>query len=336
MSGGYRYSVVIPAYNYGAMLGGAIDSVLSQNRDDVEVVLVDDASTDDTPLVAARYGSRIRYMRNAENAGHPTTWGRAMAAAAGEFIVNLDADDWLLPGYFARMDAATKHGVGFAVSSVYDYRVESGLAQLRPIAKRDELMSASKFRKRLLSRIFFRTPGMLLHRSLVEKAAMPDARIWNADWEFLLRATRGAAAYIIAEPLAVYRIHASSVSGKASEKVDRLQRSCELFLNITRDPASPAFLPPDERRVFAKGVAELYLRIQGSRLSSRDIAKAASHLHFAVRLAGSEHLTSALATTIFFGQAVIEKAAAAVVGDGRHTVPLAGLLPPSSKKAGVS
>lgn len=335
MSGRPRYSVVIPAYNYGAMLGTAIDSVLLQNRDDVEVVVLDDASTDDTPEVAAGYGDRVRYMRNADNSGHPTTWGRAMAAASGEYIVNLDADDWLLPGYFARMDAATTNNIGFAVTSVYDYRIERGLAQLRPIAVRDEIMSASKFRKRLLSRIFFRTPGMLLRRSLVEKSAAPDARIWNADWEFLLRATKGAAACIIAEPFAVYRIHPNSVSGKAAERTDRLQRSCELFLSITRDPESPAFLPPDERRIFAKGVAELYLRIQSSRMSARDIVSAMSHLHFALRLAGSEHLTSALATTVFFAEAVMEKAAAAVLGDGRRTVSPEGLLPRSATNAEV-
>ena len=64
------FSIVIPTFNYGRFLRRAIDSAVSQKGDDFEVIVVDDGSTDDSPQIAASYGSRIGYVRQA-NAGDP-------------------------------------------------------------------------------------------------------------------------------------------------------------------------------------------------------------------------------------------------------------------------
>ncbi|MDB5538940.1 MAG: glycosyl transferase [Devosia sp.] len=324
-----RFSVVVPCFNYGAMLPIALESILTQERDDVEVILVDDASTDDTPAIATRYRGRIRYLRNGSNRGHPYSWGRAMQEARGEFIVNLDADDWLLPNYFSRVERALDEDVGMVVSSVYDYRMEGGTIALRSIAPQDERLSADTFRRRLLGRIFFRTPGMLVRRSLAAAASPPDPRIWNADWEFLLRATRGAGAFVIAEPLAVYRIHAHSISGAAKANTQRLRKSCQLFLDITRDSAGQAFLERRERKRFAVGLSKLYLRIVGSRMGPKDAASAVSHLRFAMALSGSEDPPGALSTLAFFARSVADRIVASVAPKGSVSVSVTDLMPPT-------
>lgn len=326
-----RFSVVIPCYNYAATLPVALESVLAQGRDDVEIVLVDDASTDNTAVVAEHYRGRVRYLRNPANLGHPGTWGRAMQEARGEYVVNLDADDWLLPGYFDRVERALTDEIGMVVHSVYDYRMDSETIALRSIAARDEMLPAADFRKRLLNRIFFRTPGMLLRRSLAVASAPPDARIWNADWEFLLRATRGYGAYVIAEPLAVYRIHARSISGNAKASTARLQESCRLFLAITRDPGGAAYLDATERQRFAAGLSQLYLRIVGSRMSLRDARSALSHLKFAVQLAGSENVAASFATLAFFIQASVERALMPLAHREARTIVPSDLLPVMSE-----
>ena len=91
-----RVSVVIPTYNCAHYLGQAIDSVLGQSYTDLEVIVVDDGSRDNTAEVAAAYGPRIRYMRQ-ENSGLPAARNRAIEAAGGELIALLDADDWWEP-----------------------------------------------------------------------------------------------------------------------------------------------------------------------------------------------------------------------------------------------
>lgn len=92
-------SVVIPAYNYAKFLPDAIESALGQGSPGcpVEVVVLDDGSTDDTPAVAAAFGSAIRYQRQ-ENAGLPAARNAGMRAASHDLVIFLDADDALLPG----------------------------------------------------------------------------------------------------------------------------------------------------------------------------------------------------------------------------------------------
>lgn len=100
-------SVVIPAYNAGRYLGEALDSVLAQTLPPREVLVVDDGSTDDTPEVCARYSGRVRYARQ-ENAGVSAARNAGLAAATGEFVALMDADDVCAPERFARQVAALR------------------------------------------------------------------------------------------------------------------------------------------------------------------------------------------------------------------------------------
>ena len=98
-------SVIIPCYNYGRYLGDSVPSALDQDGVDVEVIVVDDRSTDDSAEVAQRLADadpRVALIRHATNAGHVVTFNTGFAEATGEFIVRLDADDLLTPGSLAR------------------------------------------------------------------------------------------------------------------------------------------------------------------------------------------------------------------------------------------
>ena len=116
-------SVCIPAYNYGRFLPRAIDSVLAQEYRDFELIVVDNASEDDTPAVLARYGERIRAHRNERNVGLFGNFARCLELARGEHVKFLAADDWLHPAYLgeavallaAHPSAAIVSGPGFFV-----------------------------------------------------------------------------------------------------------------------------------------------------------------------------------------------------------------------------
>jgi hypothetical protein len=98
-------SVVVPCHDYGRFLPVAVHSVLAQVGVDVEVIVVDDASTDESALVAdtlAAFDPRVRVLRNGTNQGHVRTFNRGLAAASGEYVVRLDADDLLTPGSLSR------------------------------------------------------------------------------------------------------------------------------------------------------------------------------------------------------------------------------------------
>ena len=96
-----RLSVVIPAWNRAHLVCDAINSALDQRPGEVEVVVVDDASTDDTAeLVTRTYGDRVRLLRLANRAGAGAARNAGAALASGEFLAFLDSDDVWLPGKF--------------------------------------------------------------------------------------------------------------------------------------------------------------------------------------------------------------------------------------------
>ena len=101
-----RVSVILPAYNAAAHLRRAVDSALAQTMADLEIVIVDDASTDATLEIAGRIAaqdSRVRVLHNERNSGPSVSRNRAIAAARGEWIAILDADDSWFPERLERM-----------------------------------------------------------------------------------------------------------------------------------------------------------------------------------------------------------------------------------------
>ncbi|BCW98659.1 MAG: hypothetical protein KatS3mg024_1486 [Armatimonadota bacterium] len=93
-----RVSVIMAAHNAGRFVAEAVESILRQTTPDWELIVVDDASTDDTPEVLRRFDDpRISILRNDENSGPAVSRNRALQAAQGEYVAILDADDVALP-----------------------------------------------------------------------------------------------------------------------------------------------------------------------------------------------------------------------------------------------
>lgn len=100
-----KVSIIITCYNYGHLLPDSIRSALAQEGVDPKVIVVDDASTDDSAAVAQRFAdtdSRVAVLRHRQNRGPVMAFNDGYATATGEFIVRLDADDMLTPGSLAR------------------------------------------------------------------------------------------------------------------------------------------------------------------------------------------------------------------------------------------
>lgn len=96
-------SIIIPAYNSQASVGAAIDSALAQTRAPLEVIVVDDGSTDDTGKLIASYGDKVVHLTQ-ENAGQGAARNKGLAQAKGEFVALLDADDYWEPQFLERME----------------------------------------------------------------------------------------------------------------------------------------------------------------------------------------------------------------------------------------
>ena len=102
-------SVVIPCYNHGRCLARAVQSLIDQTYAHTQIVVVDDGSSDDTAAVARSFGARVEYVHQA-NAGLSAARNTGLRHARGEWVVFLDADDWLPPDALRQhLEAAQSH-----------------------------------------------------------------------------------------------------------------------------------------------------------------------------------------------------------------------------------
>lgn len=100
-----RIDVAVPCYNYARFLRSCVESVLSQQNVDVRLLIIDDASTDDTELVArglVDQDQRVQFYRHARNLGNIATYNEGIEWASGDYFLLLSADDFLLPGSLRR------------------------------------------------------------------------------------------------------------------------------------------------------------------------------------------------------------------------------------------
>lgn len=221
-----RVSVVIPAYNGARFLRPALESVLAQKGLELDVAVVDDASTDETPLLVARF-PRLRYLRNPRNLGLAANFRRCLEASASAYTCLFCQDDLMEPGNLARkvarFDAEPGTVLVFSNARFID---DSGVPAPRlwnHDLPADSTLRGRDFLRRL---ILLDNPvalsGAVFRTELAREAGGFDVRFAQAlDWHLWMRLSlRGGAAYL-ADPLVRYRDHPETATRKR-----------EPFLNI--------------------------------------------------------------------------------------------------------
>jgi Glycosyl transferase family 2 len=183
-------SVLTPAFDVARFVGTAVDSVLAQSFADWEMVVVDDGSRDGTAeAVGARRDPRLRVMRQ-ENQGVSAARARAFAAARGEAVLFLDADDWLAPDALARLQAALE-AVPAAVGAAgaFAFVAEEAALGDPPIRVKAPRFAPGDILERLCVQNPFANGGHVLLRREAAHRAGPFLRQlrYGEDWEYWVR-----------------------------------------------------------------------------------------------------------------------------------------------------
>ncbi|RYZ42981.1 MAG: glycosyltransferase family 2 protein [Myxococcaceae bacterium] len=213
-------SVIIPAYNVEAYLGAAIDSVLAQTRRDIEILIVDDGSTDRTVEVAERYQDpRLRVFKNERNAGVSQSRNVAIGHAQGEWVAVLDSDDWWAENRLERLLAlAEAHGadiVGDDIQMVKEGELEAlatffqvNARRLGVIDKPFEVSAVKMVRDDYgILKPMFRKSFLDAHGLRYNPAFKT-----GEDFDFLLRALLASARMVVSnEALYYYRARGGSL-----------------------------------------------------------------------------------------------------------------------------
>jgi GT2 family glycosyltransferase len=209
-------SVVIPAYNQGAFLAEAVSSALAQTHPDVEVIVVDDGSTDDTPAVLRAFADRpnVTVIRQ-PNAGLPAARNRGLAAARGAYVCFLDSDDAILPAHLERLAGPldADPAIGFSYCDVQMVDADGTPSGTFSVGESRRVVSGDIFESLLIGGYFPPHTVLVRHRLLEELGAFDLALGGHADYELWLRLTAsGARAFYVNERLARYRVYAASMS----------------------------------------------------------------------------------------------------------------------------
>ena len=178
-----RFSIVVPTYNHGRWIETALRSIFDQRVADVEVLVMDAVSTDDTPQILERYRDRLTWHRRPDK-GQADAINQGLGLARGEIVAWLNSDDTYLPGAFARVEAA------FAADPSLDFVYGDALE----IDEHDAILTPNLFtedctRERFyFSHDYICQPTLFLRRATLARVGelRPELR-WFLDYQWLTR-----------------------------------------------------------------------------------------------------------------------------------------------------
>lgn len=216
-------SIIINNYNYARYLRDAVDSALAQTYGNVEVIVVDDGSTDNSRQVIESYGDRIRAIFK-PNGGQPSAVNAGFRASRGELIANLDSDDVYAPNMLARVIEAWGPDT---VKAHFPLRVvDAGGADCGALNPRARLASGNVAELLLQKGKYISSPssGNVYSRTVLERILPIPEQSWD-HFDCYLETLAPFYGSVVAfdEPLGFYRVHDKNMSGVTGLNARRLR-----------------------------------------------------------------------------------------------------------------
>ena len=245
-------SVLLPSYNHAHYIGVALAALAGQTRAPDEILVIEDASTDDSLAVIESFQGELpqmRILRNPRNLGVNGAINHGLSEARGSHVVCSAADDWLEPEFIERMtDAAAAHpSAKLCVSSYVQYfeadrrRVlHNRNSELGPWYATDqpEYFCPEEFCE-LLTQGFVWLP---LNASLVDRAALLDINgydprlRWHADWFAVYTLAFRHGFTVVPEPLSVFRMASAGYSSTGMRDPNQQRQVCAAIYDKLNDP----------------------------------------------------------------------------------------------------
>ncbi len=211
-------TVLIPNYNYGEYIVHAIDSIFSQDYPAIELIIVDDGSTDNSVAeVQNKFKEnnslhRCKLVTLEHNRGKLGAINAANDLLNGEFLITLDADDWLSPSYASRCIAELRlrrlrdSNLGF---------IYTDCKLVDEFGKPIDYGRSTTFKRSLVEKLsFLPEPALILTRAFKEVMPFDESiRVATKHHKWCRVVNNGWTGYHIAEPLFYYRMHLNNLSG---------------------------------------------------------------------------------------------------------------------------
>jgi hypothetical protein len=212
--------VIVPCYRYGQFLRECVVSVLTQSIQDVRVLIINDASPDNTAEIAAelrKKDSRISYIEHPRNRGHIYTYNEGIDWVSADYLLLLSADDYLLPGALSRavtlMEKHPRIGFTFGNSFIADEQGVRKLTNSLACEKDERILTGQEFITLSGPRNIVPTPSAVVRTELQKRLGGYRTELpHSGDMELWLRLAAHSSVGFIGAPQAVYRRHAGNMS----------------------------------------------------------------------------------------------------------------------------
>ncbi|MBN2287889.1 MAG: glycosyltransferase [Candidatus Glassbacteria bacterium] len=260
-------SVIIPVYNQAEYLADAVHSALAQSYPSLEVIIIDDASTDGSDRVIAGFSGdpRVAALRNAENLDCARTFNVGIREAKGTYYAILAADDSWEPGFLEALVAALEEnpGAAFAYCRV---NLMDPRGRKKP-RRNDRIFYDRDFCGDQFEEIVRWINPIPHHATVVRKSCAEEAGLYDPelttthDWDLWLRLARKHPVAFVNRYLANYRVHQANVSMRRSREGDKERFIFSLLDRVFAREGLPGSLASEKCRIYARAcldVAEAY------------------------------------------------------------------------------
>ncbi len=189
-------TIICVCYNQARFVEAALDSVINQTYNDIELIVIDDGSTDGSPKIIKRWIANhpeTTLLINATNLGYCKTFNKAYKISKGEYVIDLAADDILLPnrvevGIKVFMKAGQDYGVTF--SDAEHVEEQGTLLRLHSDKYPHHTIPSGDIYKDVIDRYFICSPTMMFRRSVIDHLSGYDELLAFEDFDFWIRASR--------------------------------------------------------------------------------------------------------------------------------------------------
>lgn len=259
-------SVIMTVYNGEKFLREAVHSILNQSYGNLELIVIDDGSTDGTPAILESFSdARVKISRNPSNLGVPASVNRGLAETKGAFIVRHDADDVSLPERFGQQVAFLNTHPSIGLVSTDYWLIDDQNRILDFIRLPGE---NSTLQERLQKGNLFASGSVMVRREIWEGVGgFRDAFLTSHDYDLWLRIAEVTEMANLQTPLFRYRFHSSSIS-RTKRALQFAEKNLALSLARNRRSGKaegpipsdilPQF-PPDPGQLFLTFRNEIYL-----------------------------------------------------------------------------
>jgi glycosyltransferase involved in cell wall biosynthesis len=253
----------MPNYNYDRFIGQAIQSVLNQTFTDFELVIVDDASTDNSvPVIKNFSDERVKFYQNEKNIGRVKNINKCLSLASGEYVTLLPSDDIYLPTFLEKeikvLDSKPEVGLVYSSAGVID---ENGVVirEHHPFSQDYIINGEEEFKRLIFANHISVLTALVRRECYATLGVFNEAVTGGADWEMWMRISlNNYDVAFIAEVLAYDRKHSGNVSTYHSltnlRGMNTYRVVKTVFSNLPSEKKYLSYLEPEVVKALARNI----------------------------------------------------------------------------------